>query len=279
MLQAALADKLAGRDVVVAIARARGAASARALARLPRLGGNDLDPDQVAARRPAVVVIDELAQANGSAARHPKRFQDVLEILDAGIDVYTTLNVYEVASRAELLRPMPGAAARKTVPDSILDNASIVLVDVPPSELIQRLKHGQIRFPEGCGLEKTGLFEEDNLSALREMAARLFAERVARDAQERRQASSSGGAAKAGHRILVAVEAGRDSEPLILWTRRLAGSLNAPWIVLYVETSRSVPLEEESRLTRNLELARELGAEVITTSDEDLAGAALRVAF
>ena len=104
------------------------------------------------------------------------------------------------------------------------------------------------------------------------MAARLFAERVARDAQEQRQASNAGGPAKSGHRVLVAVEAGWDAEQLILWTRRLAGSLNAPWIVLYVETSRSVPVEEESRLTRNLELARELGAEVITTADEDLAG-------
>src|SRR5271163_3141384 len=115
--------------------------------------------------------------------------------------------------------------------------------------------------------------------ALREVSARLFAERGAGDAQARRQAAKTGGPATSGHRVLVAVEAGWDSEQLILWTRRLAGSLNASWIVLYVETSRSVPVEEESRLTRNLELARELGAEVITTADEDLADAVLRVAF
>ncbi len=115
--------------------------------------------------------------------------------------------------------------------------------------------------------------------ALREMAARFFAESVARDAQERRQASNMGGPAKSGHRVLVVVEADWDSEQLILWTRRLAGSLNAPWIVLYVETSRRVSTQAESRLTRNLEQARELGAEVITTADEDLADAVLRVAF
>ena len=233
-----------------------------------------------AARRPDLVVLDELACANALEARHPKRFQDVLEILEAGIDVLTTLNVYEIASRAELLWPVAGAASRQTVPDGILDKAAIVLVDLPPSELIQqRFKHGQIRFREGSGLEKSRLFEEESLMALREMTARLFVERAARDAQERRQASNVGGPAKAGHRVLVAIEADWDSEQLILWTRRLAGSLNAPWIVLYVETSRSIPSGEEARLTRNLELARELGAEVITTADEDLAGAVLRVAF
>jgi two-component system, OmpR family, sensor histidine kinase KdpD len=283
MLHAAEADKLAGRDVVIAIAEAHGVRAVESLAgRLPRVGrqpGNNMDLDEVVVRRPDIVVVDELARANSTEARHPKRFQDVLELLEAGMDVYTTLNVYEIASRADLLWPVAGAASHQIVPDSILDNAEIVLVDLPPSKLIRRLKHGQIRFPEGSGLEKSRLFEEDSLMALREMTARLFTERVARDAQEQRQTSNAGGPAKAGHRVLVAVEAGWDSEQLILWTRRLAGSLNASWIVLYVETSRSVPAEEESRLTRNLELARELGAEVITTADEDLADAVLRVAF
>jgi two-component system sensor histidine kinase KdpD len=283
MLQAALADKLAGRDVVIAIAHAHGVRAVEALTgRLPwvgRQGADDIDLDVVVTRRPDIVVVDALAHDNTVEARHPKRFQDVLELLETGHDVYTTLNVYEIASRADLLWPVAMAASHPIVPDGILTNATIVLVDLPPSELIRRLKHGQIRFPSGCELEKSRLFEEDSLRALREMAARLFVEHVARDTQERRQASNSTGPAKVGHRVLVAVEAGWDSEQLILWTRRLAGSLNAQWIVLYVETSRSVPTEEESRLTRNLELARELGAEVITTTDEDLADAVLRVAF
>lgn len=283
MLRAALADKLAGRDVVIGLAQAHGVRAVENLAgRLPwirRQPGNDLDLDEVVARRPDVVVVDELARANTTEARHPKRFQDVLEMLEAGMDVYTTLNVYEIASQADLLWPIAGAASRQIVPDGILDKAAIVLVDLPPSELILRLKRGQIRGLDDRGMEKSRLYEEASLQTLREMAARLFAERVAKDAQERRQASNASGSAKGSHRVLVVVESDWDSEQLILWTRRLAGSLNARWIALYVETSRSVPLEEESLLTRNLELARELGAEVITTADEDPADAVLRVAF
>jgi len=283
MLHAALAEKAAGRDIVIAIVQAHGVRATETLSdRLPWVGsqqGNEIDLEEVVARRPDVVLVDELARVNTGEARHPKRFQDVLELLESGIDVYTTLNVYEIASRADLLRPSVGAASRHVVPDGILDKAEIVLVDLPPSELNQRFKNGQIRLPEDDGLEKPPLYEETTLTMLREMAARLFAERVARDAQDRRQASKSGGPAKAGHRVLVAVEAGWDSEQLIVWTRRLAGSLNAEWVVLYVETSRGVPLEEELRLTRNLDLARELGAEVITTDDENLADAVLRVAF
>lgn len=282
MLQAAVAEKAAGRQIILAVAQAHGARAVEILAgRLPRAGrqaGPGFDLDQILVRRPDIVVVDELAHANAAEARHPKRFQDVLELLDAGIDVYTTLNIYEIASRADLLWPMAGVASRQIVPDGIVDNAEIVLVDMPPAELMQRLRQGQVRFPEGSGLEQSRLFEEKSLLALREMAARLFAERVARDAQAQRLASQTTGPAPAGHRVLVAVEAGWDCQQLILWTRRLAGSLNASWIVLYVETSRSVPAEEEARLTRNLELARELGAEVITTADEDLAGAVLRVA-
>jgi two-component system sensor histidine kinase KdpD len=283
MLHAAMADKMAGREVIIAIAQAHGVRAVEILAgRLPWIGhqdGNNIDVDQVVAKRPQIVVVDELAHANASEARHPKRYQDVLEMLEAGIDVYTTLNVYEIASRADLLWPMAGVTSHQIVPDGIVDKAEIVLVDLPPSELMRRLRHAQSRFPEGSGLEKSRLFEEKSLMALREMTARLFAERVARDAQEQRQAAMTGGPAKSGHRVLVSVEAGWDSEQLILWTRRLAGSLNAPWIVLYVETTRSVSVEEESRLTRNLELARELGAEVITTADEDFSDAVLRVAF
>jgi two-component system, OmpR family, sensor histidine kinase KdpD len=281
MLHGALADQVAGRDVVIAIAEAHGIRTVETLAgRLPWIGhqpGADVDVDKVVARRPEIVVLDELARANTSEARHPRRFQDALELLEAGIDVYSTLNVYEIASRADALWPLPGAACRPIVPDGILDMAEIILVDLPPTELLKRHKLGQIRFPEGT--EKSRLFEENTLLTLREMTARLFAERTAKEAQDRRQALNVRGPAKSGHRVLLAVKAQWDCEPLILWTRRLAGSLNASWIVLYVETSRSVPVEVEPRLTRNLELARELGAEVITTSDENVADAALRVAF
>jgi two-component system sensor histidine kinase KdpD len=280
MLQAALADKMAGREVVVANLRAHGVRAVENLAaRLPTIGsGNDIDVEQVVARQPAIVVVDELAHGNGPEARHPKRYQDILEILDAGIHVYTTLNVYEIATRAALFPLASIVPNLQTVPDGILDNAELVLVDLPVAELMRRFNQGQIRLPESKGTGQSILFEEATLMALREMAARLFAERVARDAQENRHKANVSGSAKSSHRILVAVEAGWDSEPLIFWTRRLAGSLNASWIVLYVETSQSLPVDEESRLMRNLELARELGAEVITTADENFADAVLRVA-
>ena len=282
MLRAALAQKLAGREVVVALAQAHGDRAVEILAgRLPQMGrpsANEMNLDEVLARRPGIVVVDELARVNPAEARHPKRFQDVLELLEAGIEVYTTLNVYEIASRAYVLQAVAGGASGQTVPDTILNRAVMVLVDLPPSELIARRRNGQVRAAMDSRLNFDVLFEEGRLMELREMAARLFAEQVARDSQERRQASSSEGPAKTGHRILVGVESGWDSEPLILWTRRLAGDLAAPWMVLYVETARSVTSEEESRLTRNLELARELGAEVITTASEDFVEAVLRVA-
>jgi two-component system sensor histidine kinase KdpD len=282
MLQAAVLEKNAGRDVVLAALETRGPRTVDALAqRLPRIGkspSNVLDADQIVARRPHCAVIDRLAGASKPGSRHPNRFQDILEVLSAGIDVFTTLNIYEIASRAGLLWPITGAARHAVVPDGILDNAEIVLVDLPVSELMRRRGPGRVHLPEDGGFEKSRLFEESSLTTLREMTARLFAERLARDAQELRQAAQISGPARAGHRVLVSVEAGWDSEQLILWTRRLAGSLNAPWIVLYVETSRKVSAEEEGRLARNLDLARELGAEVITTADNDMVDAVLRVA-
>lgn len=282
MLQAALVEKAAGREILIATANARGVRAVEALigrlAKNMRRPGDEIDIDQLVARRPEIVIVDELAHANGAQTRHLKRFQDVADLLEAGLHVYTTLNIYEIASRADLLFALAGVASRDIVPDSILDQAEIVLVDLPPAELKQRHAHGQIHFSEGSSLDKSHLYDDSSLLALREMTARFFAERIGRDAQAHRQLSQMSGPAKSSHRILVAVEAGWDAESLILWTRRLAGSLNAFWIVLYVETTGSIPVEIEAQLTRNLDLARELGAEVITTADEDIAGAILRVA-
>src|SRR5665213_2573399 len=136
MLHAAVADKIAGRDVVIAIAQTHGIRAVETLARrLPWMGRqlwNSVDIDQILSRKPDSVVVDELAHANAAEARHPKRFQDVLELLEAGIDVYTTLNVYEIASRADFLWPVAGDINRRIVPDGVLDIAAIVLVDMPP---------------------------------------------------------------------------------------------------------------------------------------------------
>ncbi|HXR34305.1 MAG TPA: DUF4118 domain-containing protein, partial [Candidatus Binataceae bacterium] len=280
MLQAAIAEKTAGRSVFAANVQSNGVRAVKRLAaRLPASRRQELDLDDLLAQHPDIAIIDDLAHLNGPDARHPKRFQDVLELLEAGIDIYTTLNIYEIASRTNLVWEIAGTATRRSVPDTVLDEAAIELVDVAPAEMIRRWKSGNIRLPNGSDALAEHLFEVGSLMALREMAARFFAEHVARAAQAQREAWHVHGPAKSGHRVLLAVEAEWDSEQIILWTRRLAGSLNASWIVLYVETSRSVNLEAESRLTRNLELARELGAEVITTAGENLVDAVLREAF
>jgi two-component system sensor histidine kinase KdpD len=233
------------------------------------------DVDAVVARQPDLVIIDDLGRSNQIRPGQARRYREALTLLESGIDVYGTLNIYELASRAEVMWEITGIAAREAVPDSVLDNAEVAFVDAPPLELLRRLKEGRIRLPENLAPGRSRFFEEGNLRELREMAARLLAERASREAQETRQA---GGPARSGHRLLVAIEFGWDAEHLILLTRRLAGSLNAPWILLGVETRAGSLLSPTGKPTRALELARELGAEVITMVDDDFVEAVLRVA-
>ena len=175
-------------------------------ARLPHTRHQQLDVDEILAQHPDIAILDDLAHLNGPEARHPKRFQDVLELLEAGINIYTTLNIYEVASRANLAWEIAGTPTRRSVPDAVLDEATVELVDVAPEEMIRRWKSGNIRFPSGSDALAARLFEAGNLMALREMAARFFAERVAREAQAQREASHERGPAKWGSRVLLAVE-------------------------------------------------------------------------
>ena len=131
-----------------------------------------------------IVIIDELAHVNPPGSRHPQRFQDALELMEAGINVYTTLNIYETASHADLLVQGASAANRRIVPDDVIEQASIQLVDIPPSELVRRLRHGNIRLPKDFEPAISRFYEEANLMGLREMAARLFTERVAKRGAE-----------------------------------------------------------------------------------------------
>src|SRR5665213_1448386 len=183
MLQTAASEKQAGRNVLLAIMLPHGVKTVEALAsRFPRLAaqsGIELDVDEIIRRHPDIVLVDELAHSNAAQARHPKRFQDVLELLVAGIDVYTTLNVYEIASRSSVLWQASGTDGRSTtVPDGVLDEAEVVLVDLAPSEVLQRQKLARAKMQEAE--EKPRLFGEGDLLMLREMAARFYAERIAR---------------------------------------------------------------------------------------------------
>jgi two-component system, OmpR family, sensor histidine kinase KdpD len=238
----------------------------------------EMDLDAVLARRPQLALVDEFAHTNAPGSRHAKRYQDVLELLDAGIDVFTTLNVQHVESRAEAVRQITGVAIRETLPDTALDGADFELVDLPPEELRARLASGKVYLPDAARAAQDHFFQPGNLSALRELALRFAAEHVGQDVLAYRRAHGISDPWKSGQRLLVAVSPSPTSAALVRWTRRLAGDLQSPWLAVYVELPRTLGAEEQARLARHLALARELGAEVITTTDGDVAHGILRTA-
>src|ERR1700757_2530000 len=290
MLQAARQKTLEGCEVVVGIVETHGRKETEALLEgmpiMPRTQIEyrgtkleEMDLDAILAWHPGLAVVDELAHTNAPGSRHPKRYQDVLELLDAGIDVYTTLNVQHVASRRDTVRQISGITVSETVPDSVLDLADeIVLVDLTPEQLRTRLAEGKVYLGERAEWAAKNFFRESNLTALREMALRVVAEHVDRDLREIMSEEKIAGPWKSGDRLLVAVSASPYSERLIRYTRRLASSMEASWIVANIEGPRPLSQEEQTRLTRYIALARQLGAEVITTPGRDVAEALLLVA-
>src|ERR1700752_1686693 len=240
---------------------------------------NEMDLDAILTWHPGLAIVDELAHTNAPGSRHPKRYQDVLELLDAGISVYTTLNVQHVASRSDTVRQISGVAVSETVPDTVLDLADeIVLVDLTPELLRARLAEGKVYLGERAEWAAKNFFRESNLTALREMALRLVAEHVDRDLRDIMSEQKIAGPWKSGDRLLVAVSASPYSERLIRYTRRLAASMEASWIVANIERPRALSQEEQTRLTRYLALARQLGAEVISVPGSNVAETLLRVA-
>jgi two-component system, OmpR family, sensor histidine kinase KdpD len=290
MLQAARQKQVEGCEVVIGIVETHGRKETEALLEgmpiMPRLQVDyrgttltEMDLDAILTWHPELAVVDELAHTNAPGSRHPKRYQDVLELLDAGINVYTTLNVQHVGSRSDTVRQITGAPVSETVPDSVLDLADeIVLVDLTPEQLISRLAEGKVYLGERAEWAAKNFFRESNLTALREMALRVVAEHVDRDLREIMAEQRIPGPWKSADRLLVAVSASPYSERLIRYTRRLASSMEASWIVVNVEGPRLLSQEEQTRLTRYIALARQLGAEVITTPGRDVAEALLHVA-
>jgi two-component system, OmpR family, sensor histidine kinase KdpD len=290
MLQAARQKQAEGCEVVVGIVETHGRKETEALLEgmpiMPRTQIEyrgtkleEMDLDAILTWHPGLAVVDELAHTNAPGSRHPKRYQDVLELLDAGIDVFTTLNVQHVASRSDTVRQITGAPVSETVPDSVLDLADeIVLVDLTPEQLRARLAEGKVYLGERAEWAAKNFFRESNLTALREMALRLVAEHVDRDLRDIMSEEKIAGPWKSGDRLLVAVSASPYSERLIRYTRRLAASMEASWIVANIEQPRALSPEEQTRLTRYLALARQLGAEVISTPGADVGETLLRVA-
>ena len=238
----------------------------------------EMDLDAILMWHPQLVIVDELAHTNAPGSRHAKRFQDVLELLDAGIDVYTTLNVQHVESRKDTVRQITGIEVRETVPDKLLDLAEeITLIDLTPSQLRTRLAEGKVYLGERAATAAENFFRESNLIALREMALRLTAEHVDRDLRQIKPASVTD-PWKAGDRLLVAISASPSSEKLIRWARRAAATMEASWVAGYVETPVQLSVLDQVRLGLNLALARQLGAEVVITESAEVGPSLLRIA-
>lgn len=239
----------------------------------------ELDIDAILKRKPQIVIVDELAHSNVPGSRHPKRWQDVMEILDNGIDVYTTLNVQHIESLKDVVEHIAGITIRETVPDIIVDQAAFIeLVDLTPHELLRRLKEGKVYLGDQSAIAASHFFQEDRLTALREIVLRLAAEKVDHDLKGMVSTVQREDAWKPRERLLVAVSHSPHSQKLIRITRRLAFNLDAPWIAVHVDTGEELDENDRATLAKNLTLARDLGAEVITTSEADIAEGIQRIA-
>ena len=284
MLEAAQGMRASGKDVVIGWmdthGRSETAALLEGLERLhPRaatyrgLALEEFDLDGALARRPTLLLLDELAHTNVEGSRHRKRWQDVTELLDAGIDVWTTLNVQHIESLNDVVAQITSIRVRETVPDSVLEQADeIELVDLPPEALIERLRAGKVYLPEQAQRAVAHFFRKGNLLALRELALRRTAERVDADVRAYRLDHGIEATWPAAERILVCVGPGPHAARLVLAARRMAAGLRADWTAVYVEIPSHARLPQEDRdwVTQHLRLAESLGGRVATLSGESV---------
>lgn len=284
MLAEARRRRAGGADVLAGIIEAHGRAETIAQigdlpllprARLIHRGQvlEEFDIDGALARRPGILLLDELAHSNAPGSRHPKRWQDVEELRDAGIEVWTTMNVQHLESLSDTVARIAGIRVAETVPDAVLAGADAVeLIDIPPAELLERMRQGKIYQPDQAARAMRGFFREGNLAALREMALRRTAERVDADVTGYMRANAIAGPWPAGDRVLALLGADASAETVVRQGRRIADALRAPLIVLHVERPGAVDAADPAPALR---LAEELGAEVETVVANDLPGAIL----
>ena len=285
MLETARAKRAEGLDVVVGVAETHGRAETARLLDglevLPRraleyrgVRLEEFDLDAALARHPALLLVDELAHTNAPGSRHTKRWQDVEELLAAGVNVYTTLNIQHFESLNDVVAQITGVIVRETVPDSVLERADEVeLVDVTPDVLQQRLREGKVYVPEQAGRAIERFFRKGNLIALRELALRRTAERV--DAQMRGYMAEQGirETWATGERLLVCVGPSPRAARLVRATRRMAAKLHAEWLAVHVETTRDQRLTaaEREEILRAMELTEQLGGRAVTLSGQSAA--------
>ncbi|MGY2048146.1 ATP-binding protein [Methylobacterium sp. JK268] len=278
MLTIGRAKRAAGLDVVVGVVETHGRAETEALLdgfeviprrRVPYHGAvlEEMDLDALLARGPRIALVDELAHTNAPGSRHPKRYQDVEELLDAGIDVLTTLNIQHVESLNDVVASITRIRVRETVPDGVLDRADdIEVVDLNPDDLIQRLKDGKVYVPANAERALRHYFSRGNLTALRELALRRTADRVDDELLSHMRANAIAGPWGAGERVLVCVSEDPRAAGLVRYAKRLADRLHAPWTALAVEGPRSLALSEaeRDRVADTLRLADRLGGDAVT---------------
>lgn len=234
----------------------------------------EMDLDAIIARRPALVLVDELAHTNAPGSRHPKRYLDVQELLSQGIDVYTTLNIQHVESLNDIVAQITRVTVRETVPDSIIDRADDVeIIDLTPDDLIKRLHEGKVYVPSTARRAIENYFSPGNLTALRELALRRTAQRVDEQLLTHMQAHAIEGPWAAGDRVLVAVDEHPRGAALVRYARRQADRLRAPWAAIHIETSRSANMSDadKDRLAATMRLAEQLGGEAVTIPGQSVA--------
>lgn len=220
----------------------------------------EMDLDAAIARKPQVVLVDELAHTNSPGSRHTKRYQDILELLENGINVYTTLNVQHLESRSETVAQITGIVVRETLPDDIFENADEVeLIDITPEELLQRLSEGKVYTPERSKEAVENFFRKGNINALREMALRIVADRVDKQLHDYLQHKRIKGPWKSGLHLLVAVSTSPSSGRLLRWAKTLSYSIGANIQAIYVETTHKINDRERENLDKNINLAKLLG--------------------
>lgn len=237
---------------------------------------HEFDIDAALKRRPAIILVDELAHTNAPGSRHPKRWQDIHELLEAGIDVYTALNVQHLESLNDDIGQISGIRVWETVPDTVFEEADEVeLVDLPPDELLLRLKEGKVYLPQQAQEALKHFFRKGNLIALRELSLRQTANRVDAQMLDYREVNAIREVWQVSDRILVCIGPNALSERLVRAGKRLAASLRAEWIVVYVETPKlqRMPAEKRDGILRILQLAEQLGAETVTLSAADMSEA------
>ncbi|ETC98407.1 histidine kinase [Asaia sp. SF2.1] len=279
-----------GVDLAIGVVETHGRAETQALVEgLPVIAAGsvayrgqilrEMDLDAILARRPTLALVDELAHSNAPGSRHPKRWMDVEELLNAGIDVFTTVNIQHLESLNDIVASITRVRVRETVPDHVIESADeLELVDLTPGDLLQRMRDGKIYAAHTAGRALLHYFSPGNLTALRELALRQTAQQVDAQLVDHMKANAIAGPWAAGERVMVCLTLQDGDAGLVRYGKRLADRLHAPWIVLHVETSRDLTEEARARMASQMHLAQSLGAETVTVPGHDIALDALAYA-